>query len=806
MKLEITNENYGYAVTTYGDYVVAANPALIRYSVASASILRTGSLDYFRYNKNTDQHDFIGQLFFVSPEVNILLAAESGSVPSLRDPLHTELNNTGSTQNKDLEIDKNKYTSSLENGLGLSVDLYDKILVAGSPYFTVSTATSASGASTSGSAVNIFNLGVSELVTFSTASDAFVAFLDNPDTSVTESFGRAVAINSSWIAVGSPYVSASNGMVYLYQNTSTGSTYSWTLFQKIEPTGANTSNSKFGWSLKLNKQSGSFSGSLIVGCGNIINGQAFYFEFISGSWIQTYTFTPDTQTIYPLTFGDFTPYTTNLNVSNGFGYSVSTFENTVVIGEYLDRSVYEFSGSSLYQQGSVSIYERCPTHDPKFALVLKTYGTSSILKNNRLGYSVDVFANNAIAGIPKINNESMTSCYIAGVTEQLHQCPDTLETAVHGQAMLLQKDTGSGQWGIVNIYQRKKKYLSPYRAFGDSVAIDGRSMVVGAPMPLSDSNREIPLSVTESNGIELDDVCGKAYIYNLANLHDHFHVGNVFYRNGKIVLMTSGSVFDGLFFNPVNSATYQYDLLLKGQHTIFEKQIICPVNPGEFNVSTNPTALTKPTSSLDINGNSQFDFQDVDVILRYMQYKNTTRLGLTVSTDWSSSIVSADDEISLLNYYQSLPTYNANFTSTLASESIVRWETQDTFMQQVLDLNQDNKIDTRDMLILWKYFSNRLTQDTYSGYITPASQRKLFSDIIDYMNFLSQKTAVPQINSMFVDYERLSATDKTGSFATPLVTTIGLYSGLDLVCVAKLGNPIKITPELPVNFVVKMDY
>jgi hypothetical protein len=39
-----------------------------------------------------------------------------------------------------------------------------------------------------------------------------------------------------------------------------------------------------------------------------------------------------------------------------------------------------------------------------------------------------------------------------------------------------------------------------------------------------------------------------------------------------------------------------------------------------------------------------------------------------------------------------------------------------------------------------------------------------------------------------------------------MATTIGLYDGLSLVAVAKLGTPIKITPELPINFVVKMDF
>jgi hypothetical protein len=127
-------------------------------------------------------------------------------------------------------------------------------------------------------------------------------------------------------------------------------------------------------------------------------------------------------------------------------------------------------------------------------------------------------------------------------------------------------------------------------------------------------------------------------------------------------------------------------------------------------------------------------------------------------------------------------------------------------MQNELDFNQDNKIDANDINILWKYFAVKLTQQNYSSYITPACNRKSFSDIIDHMDQSTKKTSLPLIKSEFFDYERLSSTDKTGSFLAPMATTIGLYSGLDLVAIAKLGSPIKISPELPINFVIKMDF
>jgi hypothetical protein len=812
--VQVLNENYGYAVTTFGDYVGVSDPAITRWTPLSASVKHTGSVDYFRYNKSTDEHDLVGQLYLDQEYFAIILTAESGALASLRDPLLTELNNPPASYNDYIEIDKNLYTSSLEDGFGTSLDMYGKLIVVGCPYSLLSVETSASIITASmGAIVDIFDLSLTEQIVGTTAS-AFIWAEPNPDTNVTNSYGTSVAINASWMAVGSPY-SGSTGTVYIYANTSTGSVsgsiYQWTQIQQIQPSGSSVTNPLFGWSIKLNKQSGSYSGSLVVGCGNPSSNQVFYFEFISGSWQQTFIFQSDLTTEYPLTFGNYIPYINALNIASGYGFSVSTFQDTVVVGEYLDRNVSEFSGSLTYKQGSVSVYQRCNKPGTLFELVLKTYGTSSILKNNLLGYAVDIYGTNIVAGIPKINNKNMSSCYVGGTMQQLNFCGDeesALETTLHGQILLIQQNTSSNEWGITNIYQRKKRFFSPYRCFGDAVAAGGRSMVVGAPMTFEDSNRQIQLTVTESSNIVLDDVAGKAYIYNFANLWNQYHVGNVFYRNGKIILMTSGSVYDGLFHNPINTNPNEYDMTFTGQHTIFEKQVVCSVNPGEFNVSTNPTAIFIPTSSFDINGNGVFDFQDVDVILRYMQYKNTSLLGVTVSTNWSSSIVLTDDEKSVLRYYQTVVAspYDAVNTSILASESIVRWETSDAFMQTVLDLNHDNQIDVNDMYIMWKYFTNRLTQTNYDYYITANSQRKLFSAIMDYMSFQSRRAAIPQIKGDFELYEESVATDKTGSFLAPTATTIGLYSGLDLVMVAKLGSPIKITPELPINFVVKMDY
>jgi hypothetical protein len=58
----------------------------------------------------------------------------------------------------------------------------------------------------------------------------------------------------------------------------------------------------------------------------------------------------------------------------------------------------------------------------------------------------------------------------------------------------------------------------------------------------------------------------------------------------------------------------------------------------------------------------------------------------------------------------------------------------------------------------------------------------------------------------FEHYELSGSVDSTGSFLAPFITTIGLYDdNCDLVAVAKLPQPIKSEPDIPVNFIIRFD-
>ena len=62
-----------------------------------------------------------------------------------------------------------------------------------------------------------------------------------------------------------------------------------------------------------------------------------------------------------------------------------------------------------------------------------------------------------------------------------------------------------------------------------------------------------------------------------------------------------------------------------------------------------------------------------------------------------------------------------------------------------------------------------------------------------------------KIKQDFIDFRENTAKDRKGSYLAPYATTIGLYHGAELAMVAKLGRPVKIIPNYPINFLIKYD-
>jgi hypothetical protein len=899
MIANIYNQNFGWSVACDGYWAAVGNPSLFRYDPMTSSLTRTGSVEVYKYNINSDIHDYKTTLFRpLTPSELILLTTEYNNPFPTGPTDYIQTEYTGSipyTADLDLSVDTGLYYTASEDGYGLSLDLRNTLLAIGNPYFTSTfTFITESFVFTGSGYVDLFDVSVLDIdpyakripptitsyfssslngpvtvqanvpsvqnysfvllqsldlltpganwinvsiastsnsggnvniQTFYTNTDLvnlslrtvgivgtnpYLTTIYNPNPVITSSFGYSVSLNDEWLAVGSPLESGSMGAVFMFRKLDENN-LSWSFFQTLPLPSDIDVDDDFGASIGMNKASSSFSWSMVVGSLKSSESRAYIYEFDGTEWNNTFTLYPDSGSIYPLPFYPTFPIVLNYpNVNDSFGHSVSMYGNTVMVGAPTDRTIQEYENDSLsYTQGSVYFFERCANANYGYYLARKSYGNEKIINNNMLGWSVSVYDQYAVAGVPKINALSSSICYLRGSLFQKWFCGDSPDALLNGQFILYNKNTGSIpdttniDWDISNIYQVKKQFLSPYRVYGWDANISNQFIIIGSPMLISGSNTIMDLSpFTGSFTGSVDvigDLSGKSYIYNLKNLRPNFYVGNVFYRNGKMVIMTSGSNFEGLqLSNTVNE--YDYDIEFTSSQTIFEKQVVCPVDIGEFNVSTNPTAIIFPNAEFDINQNGKFDFQDADVLLRYMAYKNTEVTGQP-NTDWSSSIVdtTTNEEPAVFKMYSSFWVGTDNLFAS-------SYSTINNTMYGDLDFNNDNKIDNNDMYILRKYFIYRLTQKNYNLYITPNSQNKFLANILDYMNSKTLRGQPPMINPTFLEYESLVKQDPTGSYLAPTVTSIGLYDGCDLVAIAKLGSPIKITPDFPINFVVKIDF
>jgi hypothetical protein len=81
-------------------------------------------------------------------------------------------------------------------------------------------------------------------------------------------------------------------------------------------------------------------------------------------------------------------------------------------------------------------------------------------------------------------------------------------------------------------------------------------------------------------------------------------------------------------------------------------------------------------------------------------------------------------------------------------------------------------------------------------------------EILDYTYSGSISSSITNtwVSGGFEQSYTMTSIDSTGSFLTPMITTIGLYDDdCQLVVVAKLPQPIKSEHDMPVNFIVRFD-
>ena len=796
-----TKLDYGYSCANDGKYIAVSAVPTEKTSYLS------GIVELFKYNKTTNQYDtvsYIKKSINKSQDYNVILTTEDTSLDYTGsaagdDFIATEENSSflisssvvlgteqaGSSATHEaietedgrelylytspstevtgsyiLEIDAvSNLVESYSDKFGTSLALYGDILVVGCPNYYITFLQSSNFA---GGSVDIYDL------TNIQANDSLIPIASiSTDGELT--FGESVSIYGNYIAVGSSNAMGGRGAVYIYSNLN-GDNSTWNLTQTLL---GPSLNSGFGGCLKFD-QAGTFT--LVVGNNNTTSTSPVYiYQYNSGSWQLGDILNSDHTIAQTLPYLDNLPPEILTSALDGFGNSVSIYNNVVIVGSPYDTTYVDFIGSTtIKHRGSVYFYTPCDSNPNQWRLVQKSWGDTETLVDNKLGFSVDIYKELAVVTNPKYYT-NFTTNYINNTIYKTHSDnPNDSYYDTLGQILLFKFSPTSLQWNISFTQQKLKDYGYPYTNYGYSLSLYDETFVVGSPCFISDY-------INLYNNFP-DPVQGYSYIYNNNDLITNYSVGNVFYRDGKVILSNSGSVFDKLMKNKLDATIPRYDLTYNSSVTLYEKQILCTVLPNEFNYSTNPTSMINNTS---------FTFKDLDMMMKYLQYN------INGDYFWWKYLNFNVEEQSLFNLY----TNNYNISQSISpylntlSASYLKW-----------DVDGNSKINVNDMTMVWKYYTNTLTQDDVFKYIEPKSQRKTLSTITQYIqnNVIVKKFG--QINPRFFEYEYSSSIDITGSYLNTYATTIGLYSGADLVGMAKLAHPIKIGGNsFPLNFLIKYD-
>jgi len=778
MNFNIKNENYGYRVAAYGDYVAIGSPPSFR----SGSGFSVGKVIVKKYNFTTNDYE---------KYLSLQKTLDQDSVNSFNLSQADDIETETSAYIK-YDFTDNMGVNKIESEYGNSLSLYDTDLAVSTRFFSCSVYSPNPQTLITGSNVDLYDLSTKNIIPYFTITSSFKR--------ESGSFGCDVSLGNNIIAIGSNKSFNNKGEVFLYTKKTNNV---WTYLTSL--TGSySIAGDYFGTTIKIDA---SGSNRLIIAnsSSNSSKGTVYLFESSSAGWQEVKKFVGDNDYNYKLQHLDNYPSSSYPQNYDNFGKSLSIYGNYIVIGCPNESQYYEYSGSTLRKRGCAFIYQYCDTKK-EWNQTQKIYNgildkNEAVFKNNKFGYSVDIFGNYLVASSLKYNFPFSAS-YISGTLNKVlfNESNKNLNNTL-GYVYLYKNISGS--WTPIKNLYRKKEVGYPYTVYGHSVSISTQSLIVGSPCLFLDSVRTVTQSIENFTNIK-----GNSYIYDFNDFNSNVQVGNVFYRTGDFIFKTTGSIFEELSVRNglYDDAIPYYDINFDSRLTLYENQIICTIDPGELNVSTNPTATYKLPFDYDINRDKIFDFNDADLILRYICKT------LLNHERWWTIVIENNYENSLFNYYTGLQIDKYNKTispktlnyfsgSLLTNEYISYFDQKRT----IFDFDSAGSIDINDLFIFWKYFSNQLTDNLYKKYITIKSTRSKYSDLLTYLDNKTGKNNPNYINPEFFKYQYSSSIDNTGSYLAPYITTVGLYSGVDLVAIGKLGTPIKNGGEFPLNILVKWD-
>jgi hypothetical protein len=167
-------------------------------------------------------------------------------------------------------------------------------------------------------------------------------------------------------------------------------------------------------------------------------------------------------------------------------------------------------------------------------------------------------------------------------------------------------------------------------------------------------------------------------------------------------------------------------------------------------------------------------------------------------------------------YQQGLVTLNREVDTHLLSDWELTYKSTQTIYEHeyLLISNQDefnvSQNPTAITQVGGKYStfvdSNGISRRVWSEQPTKYIRKKSVMDDGQILDFRYTSSVSNNTFAGFEHYDLSGSVDTIGSFLAPFITTIGLYDdNMDLVAVAKLPQPIKSEPDIPINFIVRFD-
>lgn len=610
--------------------------------------------------------------------------------------------------------------------------------------------------------------------------------------------------------------------------------YSWQL-ETVLSSSVSAVGDYFGSSLEVN------SDRIIVGCRKM-NGKGYVALFTASfstdtcptaSWGEYRIFrgNDDSADLDPLS--PFNGVTSTLSY-DGFGRSVTMDGDHIAVCSYYDKSV----GTPLAQSiGAAYFYSfaniRCLpetgslTQSFDCALRYKTYGDRSTIYNNNFARCISLRGTRAVVGTlaDKIH---YSASYVTESNEFIFENESVTSTNAYDQLNVLGRislydfDPKTLKWDVLKVEKRNKEFDVSSYSYGWSACLSdyisgSKFLVVGSPVfnyvSGSDSNYNYVIDKNyQRSGNFPMKYSGSLFVYDMDTLETDPQIGNVFYKNGQIILTNTASNYLPIM---TGTGSKGFSMVYQGEHTIFEHEYLINIGSGEFNYSTNPSSLVNYPIIFDVNNDGIFDFTDVDLILRFLNkqkfydVQDVDDNGVIIEGDtltdeswWNNDIIMTEaGDVWLTELRES----HLESTGSMLNEYAFNYIQTQLVDTGLLDIDGNGRIDLRDGYLLLNYWSNSMTTEVIGQYTDEYSTRRYY---IEFKEYISQYTG--ELNGFLVDpnfhqFADSSSYDPTGSYLAPTITTIGLYSNNQLVAVSKLSRPLKNIVDWPLNIIVRFD-